>query len=261
MPLLVGTSGWQYDHWRRRFYPREVPVARWLEFYAERFATVESNAAFYRLPERETFETWADRTPPDFVMAVKMSRYLTHIRRLSDPEEPVKRLLSRAKGLGGKLGPVLLQLPPTLRADTGLLRAALESFPRDCAVAVEPRHESWWTQGVRGLLESAGAALCLADRAGPVTPLWRTAPWGYIRLHGGRARPPSCYGRTALASWIERIADRWSRESEVYVYFNNDGWGCAPRDASVLAHLGARSGLESGRTPDLRALTVGPVGR
>src|SRR5215210_921293 len=117
MPLFVGTSGWQYKHWRETFYPRGVAQRAWLEFFAERFATVESNAAFYRLPEASTFAAWADRTPRDFVMAVKASRYLTHILRLTEPEEPVNLLVERARDLGEKRGPVLLQLPPTLRIE------------------------------------------------------------------------------------------------------------------------------------------------
>ena len=136
MPVLVGTSGWQYRDWRGRFYPQGLAQARWLEHYAERFATVESNNAFYRLPEPATFAAWAERTPPGFVMAVKASRYLTHIKRLRDPEEPVGRLMERARHLGAKLGPVLLQLPPTLRADPATLDRTLRAFPAGTRVAV-----------------------------------------------------------------------------------------------------------------------------
>ena len=122
--IIVGTSGWQYRSWRGRFYPTDVPQRQWLVHYAEAFATVEVNNAFYRLPERDTFVQWRERTPDDFIMAVKMSRYLTHIRRLREPAEPVARFLGRADALGHKLGPVLLQLPPTLAADAGLVRAS-----------------------------------------------------------------------------------------------------------------------------------------
>ena len=163
MPVLVGTSGWQYRDWRGRLYPQRLAQGRWLEHYAERFATVESNNAFYRLPEPGTFAAWADRTPPDFVMAVKASRFLTHVKRLRDPEEPVGRLMDHARHLGAKLGPVLLQLPPTLRADPGALERTLRAFPAGVRVAVEPRHDSWWTDEVRDLLGALGAALCLAD--------------------------------------------------------------------------------------------------
>jgi uncharacterized protein YecE (DUF72 family) len=249
MSVLVGTSGWQYRHWRGAFYPGGLPQGRWLEHYAKRFATVESNAAFYRLPDPATFADWAARTPPDFVMAVKASRYLTHIRRLRDPEEPVKRLLDHAGHLGAKLGPVLLQLPPDLRADSDRLARTLAAFPDDVRVAVEFRHPSWFTDAVRSLLAAHGAALCLADRRGPVTPLWRTTDWSYLRLHQGAAVPSPCYGRQALATWAARLSDRWSPDERVYVYFNNDTRGCAVRDARHFALAAAKAGLLPSRVP------------
>src|SRR3954465_5222400 len=149
MPLIIGTSGWQYRHWRETFYPRGVPQRLWLEYYAARFTTVESNAAFYRLPEAATFASWAERTPDDFVMAVKASRYLTHILRLNEPEEPVKLLVAHARELGPKLGPILLQLPPSMSIDLERLVRTLDAFPPDWRVAVEFRHDSWFTDDVR----------------------------------------------------------------------------------------------------------------
>src|SRR5581483_9074597 len=136
MAVLVGTSGWQYRDWRDVFYPADVPQRRWLEHYAGRFATVENNGTFYRLPARETFEQWRARTPDGFVMAVKASRYLTHIRRLRDPEEPVRRMLDAFAGLAGKLGPVLIQLPPGLQAGRKLDQHRSE-FPREAGERVE----------------------------------------------------------------------------------------------------------------------------
>ena len=201
MPVLVGTSGWQYRHWRDAFYPAGVPQRQWLEYYAGRFATVENNGTFYRLPARETFEQWRARTPEGFVMAVKASRYLTHIRRLRDPAEPVRRMLDAFAGLGERLGPVLIQLPPDMRADPELLDRALGQFPPSVRVAVEPRHPSWWSDPVRDVLTARGAALCWADRAGqPVTPLWRTAGWGYVRFHEGPVSRESTGSRKALAA-------------------------------------------------------------
>ena len=250
MTVFVGTSGWQYRDWRGPFYGDGLPQKRWLERYAESFATVESNNAFYRLPERATFESWARRTPSEFVWAVKMSRYLTHIKRLRDPAEPVARFLERAAGLGDKLGPVLVQLPPTLKADLGALEATLELLATRVKVAVEFRHTTWFTDEVRGVLESHGAALCLADRdSRPVSPLWRTTEWGYLRLHAGAATPHPCYGRSALESWAGRIADVWEPEADVFVFFNNDPRGCALRDARVFARAAARAGLHPSRVP------------
>jgi uncharacterized protein YecE (DUF72 family) len=160
-----------------------VAQRRWLEHYASYYLTVENNASFYRLPAEQTFAGWQARTPGDFVMAVKASRYLTHVRKLRDPEEPVARLLGAAAALGPKLGPVLLQLPPTLKAEPALLDACLTAFRRaplcghgPLRITVEPRHSSWWTEEVRQILAAHDAALCWADRRGhAVTPLWRTA--------------------------------------------------------------------------------------
>ncbi len=236
--ILVGTSGWQYRHWRDQFYPPGLPQRRWFDHYTTRFRTVEINSAFYRLPERSTFAGWRDHMPSDFVAAVKMSRFLTHVRRLREPAEPVARFLDRARALGDRLGPVLLQLPPTMRADPDRLAATLACFPAWVRVAVEPRHASWWTDPVRRTLEAHGAALCWADRRSrPVTPLWRTADFGYLRLHEGAATPWPRYGRAALRTWVRRVVDTFGADAPVFVYFNNDPEGAAPLDAAVFADL------------------------
>ncbi|MEU2153515.1 DUF72 domain-containing protein [Streptomyces sp. NPDC019396] len=250
MPVHIGTSGWQYRDWRGVLYPDGLPQRLWLEEYGRCFATLENNNAFYRLPERSTFADWRDRTPGDFLMAVKASRYLTHIKRLRDPGEPVRRLLEHAEGLGERLGPVLLQLPPTLKADPGLLDAALAGFPPEVRVAVEPRHPSWWTEEVRRVLEDRGAALCWADRGSrPRTPLWRTTGWGYVRFHEGRAEPWPRYGRGALASWAGRIADTWPATADVFAYFNNDAGGAAVLDATAFRRAVLSRGGGATRTP------------
>jgi uncharacterized protein YecE (DUF72 family) len=274
MPVIAGTSGWQYRDWRGAFYPADVPQRTWLEYYAGQFATVENNGTFYRLPAREVFASWRDRVGTDFVMTVKASRYLTHVRRLRDPAQPVKRLLDAAEGLGDRLGPVLLQLPPDLRAAPGLLDDCLRQFPAAVRVAVEPRHESWWTDEVREVLAARSAALCWADRKGSaVTPLWRTADWGYLRLHEGEGERdgqgqrngeghrngegqgngfgwPS-YSRAALARWTERLMTTWAADRDVFVYFNNDQRCAAPRDAARLAALVAAGGGQTARAwPD-----------
>jgi uncharacterized protein YecE (DUF72 family) len=245
--VIIGTSGWQYRDWRGNFYPPKLPQRLWLEHYAEFFATVESNNAFYRLPERETFGKWRERTPPDFRWAVKASRFLTHIKRLREPEEPVARLMGRAEGLEDRLDTILLQLPPTLKADADLLRDCLAQFPGGTRVAVEPRHESWWTDDIRALLERYGAALCWADRdEQPVAPLWRTADWGYLRFHHGfeswRYRPET------LQLWADRLAATYG-DSDVLAYFNNDPGGAATIDAVHFAECVRRAGGTPTRVP------------
>jgi uncharacterized protein YecE (DUF72 family) len=249
MPLLTGTSGWQYRDWRGRFYPSDLPVRQWLGYCAARFPAVENNGTFYRLARPETFEAWRDQTPAGFVMAVKASRYLTHIRRLRDPAEPVARLLTAAAGLGDRLGPVLLQRPPTMRADEPALAACLTEFATahraiagpaapSLRVAVEFRHPSWLTAGVRQLLADHNAALCWSDRRGrPLGPLWRTADWGYLRLHEGAARPWPRYGQQALTSWRRRISEAFGPQDDVFAFFNNDQYGAAPADAAAMAAL------------------------
>jgi uncharacterized protein YecE (DUF72 family) len=247
--LYIGTSGWQYRDWRAGLYPAKLPQRLWLEHFADRFAVVEINNAFYRLPERETFRRWRERTPDDFVFAVKMSRYLTHIKRLKEPAEPVARFLGRAEALGGKLGPVLLQLPPNLKADLSALDETLSLFPGSVRVAVEPRHETWFTAETRALLERHRAALCWADRKGrPVTPLWRTTDFGYLRMHEGRAGPWPRYGRASLRSWLDRI-DRELTGLPTYVFFNNDPGGAAVIDAAAMAGMARRRGWKVTRTP------------
>jgi uncharacterized protein YecE (DUF72 family) len=245
--VIIGTSGWQYRDWRGRFYPPKLPERLWLEHYAQFFATVESNNAFYRLPEKATFENWRERTPADFRWAVKASRFLTHIRRLREPQEPVARLMERAAGLGDKLDTILLQLPPTLKADAELLRECLAQFPSGTRVAVEPRHESWWTDEIRALLERYGAALCWADREEkPIAPLWRTTDWAYLRLHTGvenwRYRPET------LQLWADRLAAAYG-EDDVLVYFNNDPGGAATIDAVHFAEAVRRAGGTPTRVP------------
>jgi uncharacterized protein YecE (DUF72 family) len=257
MSILIGTSGWQYRHWRGRLYPDGLAQSRWLERYLDAFRALEINATFYRLPAEATFAAWARRTPDDAVLAVKASRYLTHLRRLREPEEPVARLLGRARPLGRKLGAVLVQLPPDLRVAVAALERCLAAFPPGVRVAVEPRHPSWGRDDVRRLLADRDAALCLADRHGPVGPLWRTASWGYLRLHEGRARPAPCYGRRALAGWAARLADAWDPDEDVLVFFNNDASGCAVRDAVVFAEEAGRVGLRPTRVPSLDQAPVG----
>jgi uncharacterized protein YecE (DUF72 family) len=246
MAVMVGTSGWQYRDWRDVLYPEGVPQRRWLEHYAGQFPTVENNGAFYRLPKPETFADWRKRTPDGFVMAVKASRYLTHVRRLREPAEPVGRLLAALAGLGDRLGPVLLQLPPNLKADAAALDDCLAEFARQAPqaglgpvrVAVELRHDSWWTDDIKNLLTEREAALCWADRRGrPLAPLWRTADWGYLRFHEGGAQPWPRYGRQALSTWAARLASTWPADTAVFSYFNNDQHGAAVRDAEAFAAL------------------------
>jgi uncharacterized protein YecE (DUF72 family) len=248
MAIRIGTSGFIYEHWRQRFYP---PSARGseLELYAQTFDTVELNVTFYRMPPSATFRSWAARVPEGFLFAVKASRYLTHVRRLREPRPSVELLVERATELGSHLGPILIQLPPDLELDLVALEETLDAFPAGIRLAVEPRHPSWFVEDVRAALTERNVALCVADRRGPITPLWRTADWSYLRFHAGRAMPRSCYSARELETWAERLEAGWGRAATGFVYFNNDGNGCALRDASVYARALDRRGVELASLP------------
>jgi uncharacterized protein YecE (DUF72 family) len=230
----VGTSGWQYADWRGTFYPRDVPQRRWLEYFASHFRTVELNNSFYRLPERASFERWREQTPDGFIVAVKASRFITHLKRLREPGEPVELLWERATGLGERLGPVLFQLPPRFPAEAERLRRLLTALPRGMRPAVEFRDPSWHTDEVFGLLDDAGAALVWPDRPGLRHTLPVTGGWLYVRFHQGTETGPG-YRREKLRRWASRIAA--AEADEAFIYFNNDPTGAAIRDARTMIEL------------------------
>lgn len=233
MAILVGTSGFDYKDWRGSFYPRFIKSGDRLAFYTQHFDTVELNVTFYRMPAASAFRGWRDALPEGFVFAVKASRYLTHIRRLVDPEQPVEFLMERAGELGDRLGPILLQLPPSLEIDLERLERTLEAFGREVRVAVEPRHKSWFVPQLCEVLRRHDAAFVLADRRGPITPLWSTSGWTYLRMHQGSATPRPCYGDAALQSWVDRLGELpGGAGGSGYVYFNNDHRACAVKNAA-----------------------------
>lgn len=247
--LYIGTSGWQYDDWKGRFYPEDLATSEWLGYYAARFATVEVNNTFYRLPERKTFRKWRKSTPDDILVTVKANRFLTHLKRLKDPKPVVKNLMGAAGGLGQKLGPVLLQLPPNFPADAKRLAEALNAFPKTVRLAVEFRHPTWFTDEIRGILEHREVALCLADRRSKALGAeWRTASWGYLRMHEGDGDPHPGYRDETLYRWADSLAAQFRPAEDVYVYFNNDHRCCAIRDAIRFAQVGAEKGLLPSRT-------------
>lgn len=239
--IRVGTSGWQYRDWRGSVYPAGLPADAWLANLAGRFPTVEVNSSFYRLPSSDTFRRWREATPDGFVMAVKASRYITHVRRLREPGDPVALLWSRIRSLGDRLGPVLFQLPPDFRADLALLRGLLDALPRGMRAAFEFRHDSWMQGDVLAALDGAGCALVLAHRPGRRVPDVVTGGWTYVRFHQGTRTAPGYPGRT-LSSWARRIASLPA--GDAFVYFNNDTGGAAVADARRMIRLLRREGAE-----------------
>ena len=239
--IYVGTSGWQYRHWRDgALYPKGLPQRAWLDYYVTRFPTVELNNSFYRLPDESTFARFRETVPRGFVFVVKASRYITHIRRLREAEDSVELFWSRTTHLRDRLGPVLFQLPPNLRADPGLLKDFLGALPEGMRAAFEFRDDSWRTDEVWELLDRAGAAWVLADRPGWRVPLIVTGGWSYVRFHQGR---PAGSGYTAdkLRRWADKIAGLEARDT--FAYFNNDGEAAAPADATRLMALLNKRGL------------------
>jgi uncharacterized protein YecE (DUF72 family) len=239
MSIIVGTSGWQYGHWKGRFYPKGVPQREWLTYFSERFPAVEINNTFYMLPRAEVFDRWRERSTEDFTFAVKASRYITHIRRLRDCRDPLDRFWTSARRLEPKLGPVLFQLPPNLRGDADLLRSFLGLLPKDMRAAFEFRHPSWETDETHEALDRAGCALVLADRPGARVPHVVTSGWSYVRFHQGRRVAPG-YPREKLRRWADRLAG--IEGDETWVFFNNDPQGAALRDAVTLTDLLAARG-------------------
>lgn len=240
--LFVGTSGYVYRHWVRRFYPARLPPGRWLAHYAERFDTVELNSTFYRLPSARAFAAWRRQVPAGFVFAVKASRFLTHVRRLRAPSAPLARLLRRARRLEDALGPVLVQLPERFhfraRRLDGLLAAlARQRLVPGLRVALEVRHASWLTDEALGRLQRANVALCLADWSALPVTLGPTADFVYVRRHGAGPRYGGRYAAAALRADARRIRGWLAGGLDVYVYFNNDERAHATADACRLRAL------------------------
>jgi uncharacterized protein YecE (DUF72 family) len=235
--VRIGTSGWVYKHWMSIFYPPRMPGDQQLPFYAGRFDTVEINYSFYHLPERSVFENWRRQTPEDFLFAVKGSRFLTHMKKLTDPEEPLQRLIDRAEGLEEKLGPILFQFPAQWKLNLPRLEAfmaALRSYAGK-RYTFEFRHPSWLVPEVYRLLEDAGAALCLPLHPKMPLDVRLTANWTYIRFHTGRHG--TGFGEDELREWAERIRGFRSQGIDTLAYFNNDPEGWAIVNAESLRAL------------------------
>jgi uncharacterized protein YecE (DUF72 family) len=233
----IGTCGWSYGHWRRRFYPKGVRQGDWLAYYARHFATVEINATFYRLAKESTFERWRDLAPPGFVFAVKASRFITHVRGLRDCAEPLGLLLGRARILGAHLGPLLYQLPPGWRPDPDVLAAFADLLPADLVHVFEFRDAACYTAGLKDILAVRGLVFCIHDMPGAESPHWITGPAVYLRLHGGAAGHLGRYGEAGLAPWARLIGGQLAGGCDVYAYFNNDAEAHAVEDAAMLRDL------------------------
>jgi uncharacterized protein YecE (DUF72 family) len=236
--IRIGTSGFHYKHWRGPFYPEKIREAAMLDFYAQHFDTVELNNSFYRLPSESAFDGWRDATPENFVFAVKASRFLTHNKKLKDPENAVDNLLPRAIHLHRKLGPLLFQLPPKWRVNPERLRGLLRILPAELRYAFEFRELSWISAEVCGILREFNAAFCIYELAGYHSPLSITADFAYVRLHGPESgKYQGSYSEHQLSRWARQI-DTWSKELKaIYIYFDNDQAGYAAMNALRLKDM------------------------
>ena len=237
MAIHIGTSGWSYDAWTGPFYPPGLPAGERLAWYAGRFASVEVDSSFYRLPGADTVARWRAAVPEGFVFSVKASRLITHLKKLKDPERTLPPFLERIAGLGDRLGPLLFQLPPRWGRDPGRLDAFLAALGGRHRAAVEPRDPSWWHPEVYTVLRRHGAAFCIHDLGGRQSPVEVTADFVYLRLHGPDGPYQGSYDDRALAAWAARIR-AWAGEGRaVYGYFDNDEAGYAAHDAGRLLAL------------------------
>lgn len=236
--IRIGTSGYHYKHWVGRYYPADIKPAGMLAHYLRDFDTVELNNTFYQLPNESTFDAWRDATPPDFLFAVKGSRFITHMIKLKDAQRGLTNFLPRAERLGEKLGPILWQLPPRWNVNVERLEEFLSLLPPEHRYTFELRHPSWMTDAVYEVLRKYNAAFCIYELAGYQSPIEITADWTYIRLHGPtRFKYQGSYSDAQLAAWAERIR-RWSRTMKaIYVYFDNDDSAYAVDNALTLKRL------------------------
>lgn len=241
--VFIGTSGYNYPHWWNGvFFPSDLSQRKWLEFYAEHFDTVELNVTFYRLPTKEVFDGWYKRTPKEFSFAVKGSRFITHIKRLKDCREPLSLFLEHASPLKEKLGVVLWQLPPRFPFQKERLEefcVLLSTLPRSKGLhhTFEFRDASWLCQEAFRILEEFNFAFCIAHGSG--LPLMErvTSDFIYLRFHGGEVLYGSNYSEKELKKWANKIQDWKAKGKNTYIYFNNDAYGFAVKNALTLKKM------------------------
>jgi len=234
--VFIGTSGWNYKHWKGVFYPNGLPAAKWFGHYIKHFDTVEINNTFYNLPATAVFKKWRQQAPAGFIYAVKANRFITHMKKLKDPEKPLKRFFSGTRYLEGNLGPVLYQLPPRWKLDPERLEAFLKNLPAGRTHVFEFRDDSWHADKVFTLLEGYDASFCVHDMPCVKCPEIATGKVAYLRFHGATSRYAGGYSTKALRKWAKWAASQ-AKKRDVYIYFNNDAEGHAVKDAKRLIKM------------------------
>ncbi len=235
--IHIGTSGWHYGHWKGPFYPDALSAKEFLVFYSRKFQTVEINNSFYKLPEESTLEAWKETVPPGFIFAAKASRYITHMKKLKEPRQSLATFLDRIAVLGDKLGPILFQLPPRWSCNPERLRHFLAALPGRFRFAFEFRDPSWINDQTCQALAEHGAAFCIFEIAGYLSPKEVTADFVYIRLHGPGGAYEGSYDTPTLAGWAGAIRSWAAQGKEVFCYFDNDQAGFAAQNALELQEM------------------------
>ena len=233
----IGTSGWNYKDWRRVFYPEDLDQEEWLSFISEHFDSVEINNSFYQLPDKKTLKTWKETTPDSFVFSVKASRYITHMKKLKDPQESISTFFDHIDVLEAKCGPVLFQLPPKWNANPERLDSFIKTLPSGHRYTFEFRDDSWWTEEIYEILERKNAAFCFFDIRKQESDRPKTADWIYLRLHGPEKNAyQGKYAKNQLEKW-KRIIGEFKGIKQVYCYFDNDQKGYAPQNAEEFLKI------------------------
>lgn len=234
--IYIGTSGWSYKHWRGTFYPNEIKVKDHFSYYLKNFNTVEINNTFYRLPAEETFLNWKKTVPEDFIFVIKANRFITHIKKMHDPETTLASFMDHVKLLGKKLGPILFQLPPFMKCNLPLLESFLAALPKKYRYVFEFRNSDWYRPEVYDALKKYNCAFCIYELAGHTAPSQITANFVYLRLHGPGNKYQGSYSDEALQTWAHECL-KWAETKDVFVYFDNDEQGYAAFNALKLREL------------------------
>ena len=232
--IRIGCSGWIYPHWRERFYPKELRQTEWFRHYAQTFDTVEINNTFYHLPSEKAVAHWEEQAPPGFVYAVKVNRFITHMKKLREPQEPLRNFVTRMHGLGKHLGPLLYQLPPHWNCNPARFREFLDALSPDFIHVFEFRHQSWVNDEIFAALEEHGASLCVHDMIGIEVPRVAMGRVAYVRFHGTLPLYAGGYAERTLRSWAQWLSEQAAAGRDAFAYFNNDADAQAVFDAQKL---------------------------
>jgi uncharacterized protein YecE (DUF72 family) len=232
--FFIGTSGWVYEHWKGPFYPEEINNKKMLPYYSKNFKTVEVNNTFYKLPKKAVVENWSDRTPSDFVFALKANRYITHMKNLKDGKDPIHNFIKIVRNMGKKLGPILFQLPPPWNLNFKRIKQFTEILPGEFLYVFELRNSSWYVDKIYNLFEENNIALCFHDITGKDSPQIITANFLYIRFHGPQGNYQNKYTEQHLTEWAKKIILWLEKDLTIYIYFNNDAYGRAIENAKEL---------------------------